>query len=103
MPNVSMFDASIAAHGFYVPQFELRIAGMGLPRDVLRDVTEITYKDKIDEIDSCEITVNNWDSERRAFKYIGSEQLDDGGEPKDPQNPAAKNWKIFDPCKQQVE
>jgi phage protein D len=103
MPNVSMFEASVASHGFYVPQFELRIAGVGLPRDVLRDVTEVTYKDKIDEIDSCEITVNNWDAERRAFKYIGAEDLDDSGNPKDPKNLSAMNWKLFDPCRQRVE
>ena len=103
MPNVSMFDASIAAHGFYVPQFELRIEGAGLPKNVLRDVTEITYKDKLEEIDSCEITVNNWDADRRAFKYIGAEDLDDNGNPRDKKNPAAANWKIFDPCGKKVE
>lgn len=99
----SMFDASIAAHGFYVPQFELRIEGAGLPKDVLRDVTEVTYKDKIDEIDSCEITVNNWDATRRAFKYVGAEDLDASGQPRDPSNPAAASWKIFDPCGKRVE
>lgn len=99
----SMFDASIAARGFYVPQFELRIEGAGLPRDVLRDVVEVTYKDKIDEIDSCELTVNNWDATRRAFKYIGSEDLDASGNPRDPSDPAAANWKIFDPCGKTVE
>src|SRR5713101_6287675 len=103
MPAVSMSDASKAAHGFYVPQFELRIAGAGLPRDVLRDVVEVTYKDKIDEIDSCELTVNNWDADRRVFKYIGSEDLNDNGAPKDPKNPASKNWKIFDPCGKTVQ
>src|SRR5262249_25943241 len=94
----SMADASVAARGFYVPQFEVRIENAGLPRDVLRDVVEVTYKDKIDEIDSCEITVNNWDASRRAFKYIGAEDLDEDGQPNDPSDPAAANWKIFDPC-----
>src|SRR4051794_15173155 len=103
MPTVSMFDASVAARGFYVPQFELRIEGAGLPRDVLRDVTEVTYKDKIDEIDSCEISVNNWDATRRTFKYIGSEDLDDEGKPRNPMDPAAANWKLFDPCGKKVE
>lgn len=103
MPVVSMFDASIAAQGFYVPQFEVRIAGQGLPKDVLRDVTEINYRDKIDEIDSCEITVNNWDADRRVFKYIGSEKLDDKGNPRNPTDPASVNWKIFDPCGKKVE
>jgi Bacteriophage probable baseplate hub protein len=99
----SMADASVAARGFYVPQFEVRIENAGLPRDVLRDVVEVTYKDKIDEIDSCEITVNNWDASRRAFKYIGAEDLDENGQPNDPSDPAAANWKIFDPCGKKVE
>jgi Bacteriophage probable baseplate hub protein len=103
MPNVSMFDASVRARGFYVPQFELRIAGAGLPRAVLRDIIDVTYKDKIDEIDSCELTVNNWDADARAFKYVGSEDLDDKGKPKNPKNPAAANWNIFDPCGKTVE
>ena len=58
---------------FYVPQFEVRIEGVGLPRDVLRDVREVTYHDDIDEIDGFQITVNNWDEKLRAYKYVGSE------------------------------
>lgn len=102
-PTISMFDASVAARGFYVPQFELRIEGAGLPKYVLRDVVEVTYKDKIDEIDSCELTINNWDATRRTFKYVGAEELDDKGEPRDKNNSAAVNWKMFDPCGKKVE
>lgn len=58
---------------FRVPRFELRIDGVSLPRQVLRDITELTYRDKIEEIDGFEITVGNWDSLRRRHKYIGSE------------------------------
>ena len=60
--------------GFYVPRFELKIAGAGLPRDVLFDVREITYEDSLDQIDSFTMTVNNWDDDERVFKYIGSER-----------------------------
>jgi phage protein D len=55
---------------FFVPFFEVKIGNRGasdadlrdLPEDVIRDVMQVTYKDKIDEIDSFEITVNNWDA-----------------------------------------
>ena len=58
---------------FYVPRFEIKIAGANLPQNVLRDVMQVTYKDSVKEIDSFEITVNNWDAEKREFKYVGSE------------------------------
>ncbi|GLQ89916.1 phage late control D family protein [Dyella flagellata] len=69
----SLYDESQLQHGFYVPQFQVKIQGVGLPRDVLRDVIQITYHDNIKEIDGFEITVNNWDPSTRQFKYVGAE------------------------------
>ena len=46
---------------------------MGLPRDVLRDVIQLTYKDNIKEIDSFELTVNNWDPAINDFSEKASE------------------------------
>lgn len=66
-----------AYHGFYVPHFEIRIAGRPLPESVINDVVQITYKDNIREIDSVDLTVNNWDAELHRFKYVGSESADD--------------------------
>jgi len=73
VPIVTLDQESLQQGGFHVPQFELRIEGVGLPRDVLRDVTQVTYKDNVKEIDSFELTVNNWDPTTRTFKYVGSE------------------------------
>ena len=61
MPVVTLRQESLEQGHFYVPQFEVKIAGANLPRDVLRDVIQLTYKDNIKEIDSFELTVNNWD------------------------------------------
>jgi phage protein D len=72
-PIVTLDQESLQQGAFYVPQFQLRIEGVGLPRDVLRDITEITYTDNVKEIDSFEMTVNNWDPTTRDFKYVGSE------------------------------
>lgn len=92
-------DESIAQHGFYVPQFEIRIEGVGLPRDVLRDVSQLTYKDTLKEIDGFELTVNNWDAATRRFKYVGFESAADlQGAGVD-----AQRAKLFDPCNKTVE
>ena len=71
---------------FYVPHFEVKIAGHFLPNDVLRDVSQVTYKDNVNEIDSFDLVVNNWDADRQTFKY----------EPTD----TADLWDIFDPGKE---
>jgi phage protein D len=54
---------------FYVPAFEVKLDGRPPGRDVIRDIVSVSYKDNIQEIDSFEITINNWDADKRAFKY----------------------------------
>ena len=50
---------------FYVPAFEVRVLGKALPSNVIHDVFQVTYKDSIDEVDSFEIEINNWDADQR--------------------------------------
>src|SRR5260221_5674040 len=80
---------------FYVPSFEVHIEGAGLPEDVLRDVIQIPYKDGIKEIDSFELTVNNWDPSIKSFKYVGSETPRSLKE-----NPLHR---LFEPCRKEVK
>jgi phage protein D len=96
--TTSMFDESQRQGAFYVPRFEVKIEGVGLPRHVLFDVSKLTYEDSIDSIDSFSMTVNNWDDERRLYKYIGSEtaaQLEKG----DKDEP---RFTLFEPCGKEV-
>jgi phage protein D len=95
----TLADESRAQHGFYVPQFEIRIEGVGLPRDVMRDVSQVTYRDSLKEIDGFEITVNNWDPRTRQFKYVGFEAAADltGSDDR------AVRARLFDPCNKEVE
>jgi phage protein D len=58
---------------FYVPRFEISASGRALEASVVRDVLQVTYNDAITEIDSFDITVNNWDADAREFKYVGAE------------------------------
>ena len=56
-------------YDFYVPAFELKVRGQDLERNIIRDVLSVTYTDSLDKLDSCQITINNWDAESRDFKY----------------------------------
>ena len=76
MEVMTLREESARQGGFYVPRFEIKIAGAKLPLDVLRDVMQVTYKDSVKELDSFEITVNNWDADKKQFKYVGTETQD---------------------------
>ena len=71
--DLVQLSADPAHAGFYAPHFELRIAGESAPESVIRDIVQITYKDNIKEIDSVDITLNNWDPDTNSYRYIGSE------------------------------
>src|SRR5262249_34868569 len=103
MPVVTLREESKQQGDFYVPRFEIKIAGVSLPANVLRDVIQVTYKDNIKELDSFELTVSNWDAAKREFKYIGTETKDSLDlDKKSPQkyNPLHR---LFDPCRHEVE
>jgi len=99
MATFTMAQESTDQGHFYVPQFEVRIQGAGLPRDVLRDVREVKYHDKLTEIDGFEMTVNNWDSKTRDFKYVGAETADSLTKSTD----ASVRQRLFEPGNNQVE
>jgi hypothetical protein len=84
---------------FYVPQFEVKIAGVGLPPAVLRDITQLTYEDGIKKIDSFTLTVNNWDAGRRDFKYVGAEMPETLRD----STPESLRYRLFEPCNKVVE
>jgi phage protein D len=59
---------------FYVPFFEILVKNQKLEKDVINDVISLTYKDGLADIDYFELSVNNWDAEKRKFKYIEGEK-----------------------------
>ncbi len=54
---------------FYVPTVELVVRGRPLGAEVIHDLIEVTYKDSVNEIDSFQIEINNWDADQHAFKF----------------------------------
>ena len=95
MQAVTLQDESKRQGNFYVPRYEIRIAGANLPQNVVRDVLQVTYSDNVKELDSFELTVNNWDAEKQDFKYVGSETTDSLA--KDPLH------QLFNPSRHDVE
>jgi Bacteriophage probable baseplate hub protein len=65
---------------FFVPLFEVKLRGRALEKDVFRDITQVSYQDNIEEVDSFEITINNWDAETCKFKYLDTDLFDPGKE-----------------------
>ena len=65
---------------FYVPAFEVKLQGRPVGQDVIKDILSVSYKDNIQEFDTVDITVNNWDAEKRAFKFSDSDLFDPGKE-----------------------
>ena len=95
MQLMTLQDQSKLQGGFYVPRYEIKIAGANLPQNVVRDVLQVTYSDNVKELDSFELTVSNWDADKREFKYVGSETNDS----------LAKNplHQLFNPSRHGVE
>lgn len=63
---------------FYVPHFEMKIAGQSQGQGIVRDVMQVSYTDGLDEIDSFEVTINNWDADARALKYSDGDRFNPG-------------------------
>jgi phage protein D len=65
---------------FYVPTFQLKLQGKPQGQEVVRDVLSVAYKDSLEQFDSFEITINNWDADARAFKFVDDDLFDPGKE-----------------------
>lgn len=63
---------------FYVPAFQVVLVNRLLNKAVVHDILQVSYKDDIQQIDSFEITINNWDAEMRRFKYSDQHLFDPG-------------------------
>ena len=82
MAATTLQKASENFGGFYVPRFEIRASGAGIDPDLVRDVLSVSYNDSISEIDSFDMTLNNWDLVARELKYVGAEQSVEGSTPR---------------------
>ncbi len=73
MGNANSATAIYTKQDFYVPYFEILVENQKLKKEITNDVISVTYRDNLTDIDSFELTINNWDAEKRKFKYIEGE------------------------------
>src|SRR5215471_16243432 len=64
LPPVEVFREQ----DFYVPAFRILIEGRERLAE-MHDVMSLRYSDSLTNIDSFDMTINNWDAERLTFKY----------------------------------
>jgi uncharacterized protein len=106
MPATTLVQEGRDYGEFYVPRFEVTAQGRGLSSSVVDDIVKVTYHDKLDEIDSFELTLNNWDADTRTFKYVGAEAAGTLAEPPaadrsddaEARRAKARQFKLFEPC-----
>ena len=94
---------------FYVPDFDILIGGKEISATERANVIDVRYRDSINNIDSFDITVNNWDAKEQDFKYTGSRHIEpekksqssetQNGKPNESQNANQKKLRshLFDP------
>jgi len=58
-----------AKRAFYAPQFQIKLKGQNIGREVIADVTEVTYTDDELNLDSFEFALGDWDPVERRPKY----------------------------------
>ena len=62
---------------FLAPQFLIKLKGQTLGNDIIRDVLQVSYKDDLENLDSFEFTLHDWDPVTRSTKY--SSPYDENG------------------------
>jgi len=91
-------ESQTRASQFWVPRFELSIDNVNLPGEIVQDIMEVTYHDKLEEIDGFELVLGNWDSQRGRFKYIGSDTTQSAAD-----GTLHKLEMMFEPCCKKVQ
>ncbi|MEV8467466.1 hypothetical protein AB0T83_11815 [Fluviibacterium sp. DFM31] len=65
---------------FFAPAFQIALKGQNIGQEVIRDVLEVTFTDDLENIDSFEFALGDWDEVARLPKY--SSPWDESGSPR---------------------
>lgn len=59
-------------------RIDIRLDGKLLDDGILRDLLRLTFQDELDGHDAFELTLNNWDEQRRELRYAEALRFDPG-------------------------
>src|SRR4051794_13188579 len=77
MDKTSAKIVGFTDRAFFAPAFRIKLNGQDAGRDVIADVTEISFTDDLENIDSFEFVLNDWDPVKRRPRF--SSPWDAGG------------------------
>lgn len=63
---------------FFAPQFQIKLKGQTLSNEVVRDVLQVSYKDDLENLDTFDFTLHDWDPVTLTTKY--SSPYDESGQ-----------------------
>lgn len=75
MPDTAFYES----RNFLTPAFRIELDGVDAGRDVIADVLEVAFTDDLDNINSFEFVLHDWDPVRLGPKY--SSPWDESGAP----------------------
>lgn len=73
-----MADPIYLDQTFFAPQFRISLQGQNLGNEVVKDVLQVSYKDDLENLDSFEFTLHDWDPRTNTTKY--SSPYDESGQ-----------------------
>lgn len=74
----SVRQSGLPATDYYAPDFLVEVEGQELDPESKGDVLEVKVVMDMENMTSCELTVNNWDDRTLSFKYSDTETFDVG-------------------------
>jgi len=79
MPVVtSLRESGVPATDYYAPNFKVEVEGRELDPDAKGDVLDVKVTMDLENLTSFDLTINNWDDKRFAFKYSDTTIFDVG-------------------------
>src|ERR1700730_4189756 len=79
MPS-SLRTAGLPSTDYYAPDYRLEVEKLELDPRSKGDVLDVKVTMDLDQLSGLELTVNNWDDSKFAFKYTDTQTFDLGNE-----------------------
>jgi len=76
--DASVRESGVPATDYYAPNFKVEVEGRELDPEAKGDVLDVKVTMDLDNLTSFDLTINNWDDKRFAFKYSDTTIFDVG-------------------------
>ena len=74
----STIESGLPRTDYYAPAFAVEVEGREIDPESKGDVLELKVTMDLDNLTSCELTINNWDDREFTFKYSDTQTFDIG-------------------------